>query len=225
MRTLVCLGVLAIALPAHAEMMCDSGPMPAQGVRSQTKVAGSGGVIITANALPDWRFRDVNRVVRPRVTVVAPGLALFHPPPVADPEITLEDPQHAARVRVERVLKADPALPAPAIKRVTFVETSPGGRASVMVELAEAAVPKGAVIAVISRVDGAQRIPMSWTHVRPETPAKFPIWHTPFTCELHIDAMIQPKPGETVEVSWLDESGRVSEPSNAATIARAKDAK
>ena len=199
--------------------------MPAQGVTAQTKVAGSGGVIVAGNALPDWRFRDLNRVVRPRVTQVAPGLAIYHPPPVADPEITLEDTNHAARVRKLRALEADPALPAPVIKRVTFEDDRQVNRASVMVELAEDRIPKGAVIAVMTRVDGAKRTPMAWTHVRGDVPPKFQIWHTPFTCEPRIDAVIPPKPGEAVEVTWLDTSGRISDPSNAVTIVRAKAAK
>jgi hypothetical protein len=222
-RRLVCLGVLALSVPAHAEMMCESGPMPAQGVGAQTKVAGSGGVIVAGAKLPDWRFRDVNRVVRPRVTHVAPGLAIYHPPPVADPEITLEDTDHAARVRKTRALEADPSLPAPTIKRVTFADNR-NVRAFVTVEL-EGTVPKGAVIAVIARVDGEKRIPMSWTHVRADAPTAFQIWHTPFTCEPKIDSLIPPKPGETVEVTWLDSSGRISEPSKAVTIGRAKEPK
>jgi hypothetical protein len=223
-RSVVFLAVVAISVPARAEMMCESGPMPAQGVFTQTKVAGSGGVIIAGNKLPDWRFRDLNRVVRPRVTNVAPGLALYHPPPVADPDITLEDIDHAARVRKVRALKADPLITAPNLKRVVFGEDRSSRRSYVTVELAEAA-PKSAVIAVILRVDGAKRIPLSWTQVRSNGVLSLPIWHTPFTCELHVDSLIPPKLGETVEVMWLDESGRISEPSNAVTIVRAKEQK
>jgi hypothetical protein len=193
-------------------------------VFTQTKVAGSGGVIVAGNTLPDWRFRDLNRVVRPRVTRVAPGLAIYHPPPVADPEITLEDKDHAARVRKVRALKADPLLPAPALKRVVFGEDRRSNRSYVNVELSEG-TPKTAVIAVITRVDGAKRIPLSWTLARGSGALTLPIWHTPFTCELHVDSLIQPKLGETVEVMWLDDSGRLSEPSNAVTIVRAKEPK
>lgn len=224
MRRVLCLALLAVSVPAHAEMMCESGPMPPQSVIAQTKVAGSGGVIIAGNTLPDWRFRDLNRIVRPRVTHVAPGLAIYHPPPVADPDITLEDTNHAARVRKLRALKADPLVTAPALKRVLFGEDRRSNRAYVTVELSEAA-PKTAVVAVIARVDGAKRIPLSWTLVRSNPAMTLPIWHTPFTCELHVDSLIPPKLGETVEVMWLDESGRISEPSNPVTIVRAKEPK
>ena len=224
MRRVICLVVLAVSGPAHAEMMCESGPMPPQGVFTQTKVAGSGGVIVAGNKLPDWQFRDLNRTVRPHVTNVAPGLAIYHPPPVADPEITLEDTNHAARVRKLRVLKADPLVPPPALKRVVFGEDRSSRRSYVTVELSEG-TPKAAVVAVIVRVEGAKRIPLSWTLVRSNGVMTLPIWHTPFTCELHVDSLIPPKLGETVEVMWLDESGRISEPSNAVTIVRAKEPK
>jgi hypothetical protein len=222
-RRVIFLAVLAASVPARAEMMCDSGPMPPQGVSTQTKVAGSGGVIVAGNTLPDWRFRDINRVVRPRVTKVAPGLAIYHPPPVADPDLTLEDTSHGARVRKPRALKADPALPAPKLERVTYRENGQA-RGVVTAELAERS-PKTAVILVIVRVDGTKRTPMSWARVRADGTAAFPVWHTPYTCEPRIDATIAPKPGETVEVMWLDESGRISEPSNAVAIVRAKEPK
>lgn len=226
MRRVLCLALLAVPVPAHAEMMCESGPMPPQGVLRQTKVAGSGGVIVAGNTLPDWRFRDLNRSVRPRVTNIAPGLAIYHPPPLADPDITLEDKDHAARVRKVRALKADPSIPPPALKRVLFAEDRTSSRAFVTVELSESA-PKAAVVAVIVRVDGARRMPLSWTLVRSNGNGvlSLPIWHTPFSCEQHVDTLIQPTPGEIVEVIWLDESGRISEPSNAVTIVRAKEPK
>ncbi len=223
-RRVLCLVLLAVSVPAHAEMMCESGPMPPQGVFTQTKVAGSGGVIVAGNTLPDWRFRDLNRIVRPRVTNVAPGLAIYHPPPLADPDITLEDTDHAARVRKVRALKADPSIAAPALNRVVFGEDRSSNRTFVTAELSTGA-PKAAVVAVIVRVDGARRIPMSWTLVRPNGGLSLSIWHTPFSCEQHVDALIQPKLGETVELVWLDESGRISEPSNAVTIVRAKEPK
>ncbi len=223
MRRALVLALVAVASPAHAEMMCEQGPLRQQGFFNQTKVAGSGGVIVAGNTLPDWRFRDLNRVVRPRVTTVAPGLAIYHPPPLADADVTLEDTNHGARVRKQRVLKADPPLGAPAVKSIAFTENVKARQSSAMVYFTDA-IPKGALIAVISRIDGAKRIPLAWSQVQVGA-TSVKIWHTPFACEQSVSSMVPPKPGEAIEVLWVDDLGRVSGPSKALTVARAKTPK
>lgn len=219
MRCVIVLALLASATPTRAEMRCEDGPLPPQGIGNQTKVAGSGGVIVAGNTLPDWRFRDVNRIVRARVTTVAPGLAIYHPPPLADRAITLEDTAHAARVRTTRVFEADPPLAVPRVRSVTSVGTVTMLRKAVTVEFATA-VPEGAVVAVITRVDGAKRVGLSWVEVH-EGLSAVPIWHSPRSCETHVESWIQPQPGDVVDVQWIDASGRLSEPSEPVTVVRA----
>ncbi len=219
MRAAIVLGVLALAAPARAEMVCEGGPLLPQVMPGQLRAAGSGGVIVTASELPDWRFRDVNRVLRPQVEVIAPGLAIYHPPPVADPELALVDAEHLVRLRMPRALVATAPLDPPAVQRVVVTREPRGERIQVVVEMS-GKVPVGAIGAVISRVSGAQRTAMSWASVRAGSES-FPVWHTPYVCEQRVASLVTPEVGQTVEIRWLDASGRVSEPGTALTIGRA----
>lgn len=219
MRAAIVLGVLALAAPARAEMVCEGGPLPPQTLDGQIRAAGSGGVIIAANELPDWRFRDINRLLRPHVEVVAPGLAIYHPPPVADPELALEDATQVVRARLPRALVAERPLDPPALKRVVFIHEPRAERTMVLAEVT-GKVPEGAIGVVVSRVVGAERVAMAWNTVRTGA-ADFALWHSPTVCQPRVASLIMPTVGETVEIRWLDASGRLSEPSRTLTVARA----
>lgn len=219
MRAALVFGVLALATPtrARAEMVCEGGPMVAH-VASQQQVAGSGGVIVAGNKLPSWKFRDLNRRLDPIVEVIAPGLALYHPPPVADPTLVLESADQQVLTRVPRALRAAPPLAPPAVQRIESNEDRRFKRASVTVELARKS-PPGVVAAIATLVSGEQRTPLAWTYVRGEVPSLI-IWHTPHTCEAFVETMIQPLPGQIVEIRWVDASGRLSEPGNPVKVER-----
>jgi hypothetical protein len=213
-RALAMFAVLATAAPAHAVPRCDMGPLPPQvshGDRPQ--IAGSGGVIVASGGeLPDWRFRIVNRLVRPLVVHLAPGLAIYHPPPpLGGIDVLLENADHEMVDRSELALTLGPGLDAPRVRSITT-----GTERSVM--LAVEALPKTAVIAVLSRVEGSALVPLSWSFVRFTDPGSITIWHVPSACEPTIPGLIEPKAGMRVVVTWVDELGRISEPSKPSVI-------
>ena len=211
--------IAGLAGPAHAERMCFQGPMPPTALRGQREVmAGSGGVIVAAGeAMPDWRFRDLNRVVRAHVVVVAPGLAIYHPPPTPGAEVVLEDADHQLIAKRERAFKIEPPAAAPAVASVTASLVQ--SRKNVQVAFA-GATPESAVIAVISRVSGDRLVPLAWARVGGAV-RSLSIWHTPYTCEQTVTTWLEPKQGDTVVISWVDDAGRISEPSKSIVISGA----
>ena len=226
MRTLaaILLGLL-LATSAHAEVMCISGPMQPQVIAGRrAQVAGSGGVIVAAGEkLPDWRFRDLNKVVRPRVTALAPGLAIYHPPPLPGTDVVLEDGNHSVIARIVRALTIEEPAGAPRVKAITAT-TVAGGRRAALAELAEKA-PEHAVAIIVSRVERDHLVPLTWAQVSGNQPPSVLVWHTPYSCEATIPASIEPKVGERVVLTWIDDAGRVSEPSKSIVIAGASKGK
>jgi hypothetical protein len=214
-RAFAILAILAAAAPAHAVPRCDTGPIgPLVAHGDRIQIAGSGGVIVASGeALPDWRFRIVNRVVRPIVSKLAPGLAIYHPPrPLAGVDVVLENAHHEVVERTELTLGAlDPVLSPPRVRSVV-------ARADLEVAVAVESLPRTAVAAVISRVDGAKLTPLSWELVRFGDPNSLLLWRNRSTCEGTIAGLIEPKPGMRVVVTWVDELGRVSEPSEPVVI-------
>lgn len=47
------------------------------------------------------------------------------------------------------------------------------------------------------------------------------VWHATFSCDHYITSWVQPKVGERVVLTWVDDAGRVSEPSKPLTISAA----
>jgi hypothetical protein len=217
-RALVIAMILAAA-PAQAEMMCLSGPMspqPISGARGQ--VAGSGGVIVASGtALPDWRFRALNRIVRPHVVAIAPGLAIYHPPPLPGTDVTLEDQNHRAILRAERALTIEEPPPAP---QVTSIKAAPAQeRRAVHAQLSEKP-PAHAVLVIVSRQRGDQVVPIAWAQIPGNRPTVLDLWHTPGSCEEYVTTWVEPLAGDRVVLSWVDDAGRVSEPSKPITIGK-----
>jgi hypothetical protein len=216
-RALAMLAVLAAAAPARATPRCDSGPLPPQVTHgNRRQIAGTGGVIVAAGFdLPDWRFRIVNRLVRPLVVHLAPGLAIYHPPPpLGGIDVVLENAEHEIVDRSELALTPGPLLEAPRVRSITTGKV----RSRDAVLLAVEALPETAVIAVIMRVQGSALVPMAWSFVRFTDPASIEIWHVPMTCEPKVGFLLEPKEGMRVAVVWVDELGRVSEPSKPTVI-------
>ncbi len=137
---------------------------------------------------------------------------------MADPTLVLESADQQVLTRVPRALRAAPPLAPPAVQRIESNEDRRFKRASVTVELARKS-PPGVVAAIATLVSGEQRTPLAWTYVRGEVPSLI-IWHTPHTCEAFVETMIQPLPGQIVEIRWVDASGRLSEPGNPVKVER-----
>lgn len=220
MRRLLAIALCAAATPAHAERMCMQGPMdPTHLASGRNVIAGSGGVIVAAGEkFPDWRFRNGNKVVRPHVVTVAPGLAIYHPPPTPGVEVILENLQHDVLTVKKRAFSIEPPPGPPVIESIT--STTAQKRTTVMAKLADKPA-ETALIAIVSRVEGDKLVPLTWAMVRGKQPLAFTLWHTPYTCEQTVTGSIEPKPGERVVVTWLDDAGRLSEPSKPIVIAGA----
>ena len=227
-RTLGALLVLCLTLaapPAYAEMMCMSGPMAphAISVANDEGVAGSGGVIVASGeALPAWRFRDVNRVASPRVIVLAPGLGLYQPPPTVGPELVLEDVAQRVVHVTKRALQVQPAREPPRLEKVTAVMTTKDQPRASTTILLDKDPPPGLRLVVISKLVGGREVPMSWVEINGSARRAIEVFHTPWGCEQTIPSAIEPRPGDRVSVRWIDAAGRISEPSNAVTIASAR---
>ncbi|CAN5922555.1 hypothetical protein BH11MYX3_BH11MYX3_08680 [soil metagenome] len=217
-RALILATILAAA-PAHAEMMCMSGPLSPQPIASaRNQVAGSGGVIVASGGqLPDWRFRALNRIVRAHVVVIAPGLAIYHPPPLPGTDVTLEDQNHRAILRAERALTIEEPSAAP---QIASIKTAPEKvRRAVHAQLSEKP-PAHAVVVIVSRQRGEQLVPIAWAQIPGNRPTVLDLWHTPGSCEEYVTTWVEPLAGDRVVLSWVDDAGRISEPSKLVTIGK-----
>ena len=216
-QALAMLTVLATAAPARATPRCDSGPLPPQVVHGDRRqIAGTGGMIVASgDELPDWRFRIVNRLVRPLVVHLAPGLAIYHPPPpLGGIDVVLENVAHEIVDRSELALTLGPPLAAPRVRSITTGKA--GSRDAVL--LAVEALPETAMVAVLMRVQGSALVPMAWSFVQFREADSITIWHVPMTCEPKIGGLLEPKEGMRVAVFWVDDLGRISEPSKPTVI-------
>jgi hypothetical protein len=224
MKRLIALALCAAAAPAHAERMCIQGPLdPTPLTSGRNVIAGSGGVIIAAGEkLPDWRFRNMNKVVRPHVVIVAPGLAIYHPPPTPGDDVVLEDLDQNVKTTKKRAFSIEPPPAAPVIKSITSGIVQQ--RTTVTLELADKP-GESAFVAIVSRVERDKLVPLTWAMLRGPQPLAIVLWHTPYTCEQTVTASIQPKAGDRVVVSWLDDAGRLSEPSKPIVISGASSRK
>ncbi len=210
-RALVVVAVLSS--DARAEF-CSGGPLTARPVIGENpRMAGSGGMIVIGDTLPDWRFRSINKVVRAHVVTLAPGLAIYHPPPLPGDIAELENAEHRLMARAQRVFAIEKPLDPPQITKVIAQATNLGGNVVASVEN----TPASARIAIISRVDGARTVPLSWSMVNAGQ-VDIVLWQSPGSCRSYITSWIPPKAGERVVVTWVDDAGRVSEPSKPLTI-------
>lgn len=207
----------------EAKRMCFQGPLPPQVISgARAKIAGSGGVIVASgDELPDWRFRDLNRVVRPRVVTLAPGLAIYHPPPLAGTDVVVEDTGHGEVARTERALTIEPPPGAPDVARITSTEQT-AGRRIVDAQLTTP-TPEHAIIVVVSKVvstlDGTRVVPLTWANVPGSNPSSVRLWYPPGGCDSVIERSVEPRAGDRVVLTWVDDAGRVSEPSKPLVIA------
>ncbi len=220
----VIVAVILAAAPAHAEMMCLSGPMAPQAISTaRNQIAGSGGVIVASGTqLPDWRFRALNRVVRPHVVLIAPGLAIYHPPPLPGTDVTLEDLNHRVIARAQRALTIEEPSGPPQIQSI---RTAPEqDRRAVVAQLAEKP-PAHAALVIVSRQRGDQLVPLAWAEVPRSRPLVLQLWHTPGGCEEVVETWVEPLAGDRVVLSWVDDAGRLSDPSKPIVISGASKGK
>lgn len=217
--------IVMLATAAEAKRVCFSGPIRQHViVGASSRIAGSGGAIVASGIepLPDWRFRDLNRIVRAHVVRIAPGLAIYHPPPLAGIDVVLEDREHQAQLRTERALTVEEPPAPPLVRSIEATDVS--GRRTVAAELGQQ-VPEHALIVIISRVERDRLVPLSWALVSGGSLDPMVLWHTPYGCDATVETWVEPKAGERVVLSWVDDAGRVSEPSKPIVISGASKGK
>ncbi|CAN5922550.1 hypothetical protein BH11MYX3_BH11MYX3_08670 [soil metagenome] len=217
--------IAVLATAVEAKRVCFSGPMRQHViVGASSRVAGSGGAIVASGTepLPDWRFRDLNRIVRARVVRIAPGLAIYHPPPLAGIDVVLEDLDHQAQLRTQRALIIEEPPAPPLVRAITATDGS--GRRAVNAELGEP-VPEHALIVIVSRVERDHTVALSWAAVSGGSSEPMVLWHTPYGCDATVDTWVEPRAGERVVLSWVDDAGRISEPSKPIVISGASKGK
>jgi hypothetical protein len=221
-RVLVVVGALAVLAPrAEAKRVCFSGPMRAQIIAGpNATIAGSGWVIVASGTkLPDWRFRDLNRIVRARIVKIAPGLAIYHPPPLAGIDVVLENEAHGVLARTQRALTVGATVGAPRVRSITTRTQSE--QRSVIAELGDT-IPEHTLLLIASRVSGDTLVPLAWVRVWKGQSETVDLWHTPGSCEQTIPDAIEPKIGDKIVLQWVDDAGRISEPSTAISVVRTK---
>jgi hypothetical protein len=209
---------VVITMTAHARaraVVCFGGPLPARPVIGQKpRIAGSGGMIVTGDQLPDWRFRKINETVRPHVVTLAPGLAIYHPPPLPGDIVELENTDRQLIARARRAFTVEPPLAPPTVSKVVANIT---GRYGYVTASIAGTVPESARVAIISRVERTRTVPLSWALVNPGQTDVL-IWRARYSCDHYVSTWVQPKVGERVVLTWVDDAGRVSEPSKPLTI-------
>lgn len=211
-RVIVVAGVIAALAPAaEARRVCFRGPMRPQVLNPSVEIAGSGGLIVGTGAkFPDWRFRDLNRIVRAHVVKVAPGLAIYHPPPLAGISVVLENESHGILARTERALTVDPVAKAPRV-RALFAMAPAANRPPVLAEL-ESPIPAHTLLVIASRRVGDALVPLTWSRVSAGQ-STLTVWRSPGGCEETIPDSVQPLVGDKIVLQWVDDAGRISEPS------------
>ena len=125
------------------------------------------------------------------VVMIAPGLAIYHPPPLAGVDVVLENEAHDVIDRTERALTIDPTAAAPRIRSITKVTNAATQRA-VMTNLAEP-IPEHTLIVIASRVAGDTLVPLTWVRVSKGELAGLLLWRTPGGCEQTIESAVEPK--------------------------------
>ena len=211
-RALAIIALLASA--AHAKP-CAGGPMFARAILgAKPRVSGSGGLIVVGDKLPDWRFRALDKLVRPDVRVLAPGLAIYHPLPQPGDEVVLETTDQNQVARAQRVFSIEPPIGPPAVARIS---SESNGTYTYVTAALSAAAPATARIVIVSRVVGKRTVPIAWRFASSGA-GVLTLWQSPGGCSETISGWVQPEVGERVVLAWVDDAGRVSEPSKPIVI-------
>jgi len=228
MRSAILL-VLAIAFPSAAS----AGPCAIQSLAPaplvNAPVEPGGGVIValtrmgfgsqSASSAVDkkWRFKDVNALVEPEVTDIAPGLAVYTLPPTGGPELALLDGDGKEMAKVVRASTASAALKAPELRSMVYeAQTMTMGRRgsqTYVTGIADvAAVPVSAAVLIVYEVTKTGNVARSWASLVgfDRTNTKVNAYQSGSRCMPTMTGIEPIASGAKVVVAWLDSSGRLS---------------
>lgn len=218
MRRLVGLAILVGATPAAAEPCPVFGLEPVVQTPMGATIASDGGFVVGARSRPghdvgtgeiavqpDWKLRAGGAVARPKVDVLAPGLAVYRLPAKAT-DATLEDGKGKVLGKATVVPGAPTTMAAPRIKTIVAGKTGGKHPTTFVTAMLDGAAPKDALALVITDGAGVAR---SWGAVMPGTDRVFVIDNHQ-GCGTFPNGTQLSNPGDTLVAFWVDVRGHRS---------------
>jgi hypothetical protein len=167
---------------------------------------------------PDWIVMTGPRRQRPKIEVLAPGLAVYRARPVAGGRgrsLVLREGGAKLGTWTATTKTAAKLATAPRARAITTTTTqSTGGRGPreiTVTSLAlDAPAPTSAAAVIAYRVVAGQATPIAWARVAPGRPDPIELYSSPGRCSSEPDGLIAPQPGEQVALAWVDSVGNLS---------------
>lgn len=218
--------VLALAIaPSASDAKCAFYTLEPKILNSGVELASDGGLIVAAEPhqggtsaegdvamQKDWRVRTATYKIAPTIDLLAPGLAVYHPP-VKESRFELVDDKGTVLGKAKLATTARAKLAPPKLKAVAHEGTSVGRRpwARVTVTL-DGDAPAGAIAIVLADSKGT---PRSWGKIQKGEPLYA---YSRNRCEVISNGTVESMPGDKVVAFWVDETGRRSDASAVITV-------
>ena len=222
---LVWLGLVSLIGTSHATPI----PIPGSFVLTINQtIENGGGIVVESRGKPEtdaaFQYRDVNKLLRPTIRVIAPGLAVHELLAASGPNLDVVNQAGDAITSVRRATGPGlPLLDAPKLKSLVWKKTEYPGRRPFthigVTAMFAGTVPPQALALVMYRLDRSGKTgktPLSWGLASGD---RAEVYRNPGMCELP-RAFIEPAVGERVVVAWLDKSGRLSPTSAPITVSK-----
>jgi hypothetical protein len=227
MRAAVITVMLSAATTAHAGDCADTGLVPTVLTPANAAIDDAGGVAVglitspSARAIPElgklaWQFHENKLREPPRITTLAPGLAVFTPKH-GERALDLEDDHQKVLVRVAFEHPDYDDMPidaAPSVTRATYASTS-GRRSSTQTTTLDLAAPAPAnIVAIIASTTAGK--PKSWARLAPGATSVV-IWSAQ-TCRGEAPGTERSGAGSQIVLVFVNSRGHTSLPSNPITV-------
>lgn len=224
--------VLSLALASPAAAKCARSGLAPKVLTAEVAVPrGGGGVVVGTEIVPwdgkdegqapakGWGFLTGRDLAAPVITVLAPGLVVYAPPPKAriTGELTTGG-KVVARLTLTKTVV--PALAAPKITSISHSHYYRGrGRSSTTTVRLAGKVPADAVALILA--DASTREAQTWGVVQPGEASV--VVYAQRRCASLPDGTIEPAPASKVVLRWVDKYGRVSADSAVRSISGKAD--
>jgi hypothetical protein len=153
---------------------------------------------------PAWRFSIAGKPVKPKVDVIAPGLAVYRPP-ASSTAIVLENGK-GTRVGQATVAAVPDTLPAPRVRTVVVTTTRGVKHPSTRVEVDLDGNPPATALALV--LVGADGRAIMWG--TPAGTSQVVVYDTHGGCTTFPNGTTLPSGGDRVTAFWVDTAGRRS---------------
>jgi hypothetical protein len=221
--------VFAAATPLSAEVAagdCASSGLGPRVLNAKTAaiVDGEGGLVVGAldmggtklesgdvSVQKTWQFNLRGKKATPKIETLAPGLSVYHVPPL-DAPVELVDDKGAVLGALGKGIKV-PRMEAPKVKGIAH-ESGTGRRYHVQVGVTlDGVAPAGVVALVLADASGK---PRSWTKVDPKARTLYPF--SVHSCVIVPSGTVPSTAGDRIVLYWIDAAGRKSEATKVLTI-------